>query len=132
MANFSRRLDEALNHGGVNGDDFIRFTSAIATSAALDKIPVALQRAQQLPPEQLAQIDTAIANEVQQILRARGFYKGVVNGVCDAELLRALRDFMGWENYDERIRDDDLIDLEVLADIRVKHAAWLQAQVHAA
>ena len=83
-------------------------------------------------PEQLARIDTAIANEVQQILHARGFYKGVVNGVCDAELLRALRDFMGWENYDERIRDDELIDLEVLADIRVKHAAWLQAQGHAA
>jgi hypothetical protein len=29
---------------------------------------------------------------------------------------------MGWENYDERIRDDDLIDLEVLADIRNQYA----------
>jgi hypothetical protein len=42
--------------------------------------------------------------------------------------LGALRDFMGWENYDERIRDDDLIDLEVLADMRVKHAIWLRAR----
>jgi hypothetical protein len=35
---------------------------------------------------------------------------------------------MGWENYDERIREDDLIDLEVLEDIRCKHAAWLRAK----
>lgn len=78
-------------------------------------------------PDQLVRIDTALANELQQILHARGFYKGVASGVCDEEMLRALRDFMGWENYDERIRDDDLIDLEVLADIRQKHASWLRA-----
>ncbi len=74
--------------------------------------------------ERLYAIHRPIANELQQILHARGFYKGVASGVCDEELLRALRDFMGWENYDERIRDDDLIDLEVLDDIRQKHAIW--------
>lgn len=79
-------------------------------------------------PDQLVRIDTALANELQQILHARGFYKGVASGVCDEELLRALRDFMGWENYDERIRDDDLIDREVLADIRQQHAVWLRAR----
>lgn len=79
-------------------------------------------------PGQLVRIDTALANELQQILHARGFHKGVASGVCDEETLRALRDFMGWENYDERIRDDDRIDLEVLADIRQKHAAWLRAR----
>ena len=78
-------------------------------------------------PDQLVRIDTALANELQQILHARGFYKGVASGVCDEEMLRALRDFMGWENYDERIRDDNLIDLEVLADMRQKHAVWLRA-----
>ncbi len=77
-------------------------------------------------PDQLVEIDTAIANELQQILHARGFYKGVASGICDEELLRALRDFMGWENYDERIRDDDRIDLDVLDDIRQKHALWLR------
>jgi uncharacterized Ntn-hydrolase superfamily protein len=77
-------------------------------------------------PDQLVRIDTALANELQQILHAHGFYKGVASGICDAEMLRALRDFMGWENYDERIRDDDLIDLEVLADMRQKHAVWLR------
>lgn len=77
-------------------------------------------------PAHLVRIDTAIANELQQILHARGFYKGVATGLCDEEMLRALRDFMGWENYDERIRDDDLIDLKVLADMRAKHAIWLR------
>jgi uncharacterized Ntn-hydrolase superfamily protein len=79
-------------------------------------------------PAQLVKMDTAIVNELQQILHARGFYKGVASGICDEELLRALRDFMGWENYDERIRDDDLIDLEVLADMRAKHAIWLRGR----
>lgn len=79
-------------------------------------------------PRQLAPIDTALANELQQILHARGFYKGAATGICDEATLKALRDFMGWENYDEHIRDDALIDLEVLADIREKHALWLKAR----
>lgn len=78
-------------------------------------------------PDRLARIDAAIADELQQMMRARGFYKGAATGLCDAATLKALRDFMGWENYDERIRSDDLIDLEVLADMRRKHALWLQA-----
>lgn len=78
-------------------------------------------------PDQLVRIDDAIANELQQILRARGFYRGAATGQCDEALLKVLRDFMGWENYDERIRRDDQIDQEVLADIRQKHLLWLQA-----
>ena len=67
-------------------------------------------------------------HKLQQMLHLRGFYKGAATGICDEATLKALRDFMGWENYDERIRDDDLIDLEVLADIRAKHAVWLREQ----
>ena len=78
-------------------------------------------------PQNLVRIDGTIANELQQILHARGFYQGVVTGVADDATRKALRDFMGWENYDERIREDDLIDLEVLADMREKHALWLKA-----
>ena len=79
-------------------------------------------------PIKLTPIDAAIANELQQILKAREFYRGAVTGVLDTVTKKALRDFMGWENYDERIREDDLIDLEVLDDIRCKHAAWLRAK----
>lgn len=79
-------------------------------------------------PDQLVRVEGAIANELQQILHTRGFYRGAATGQCDEALLKALRDFMGWENYDERIRRDDQIDQEVLADIRRKHALWLQMQ----
>ena len=82
-------------------------------------------------PDRLVRIDTAIANELQQIMHARGFYKGAATGLYDEEMLRILRDFMGWENYDERIRDDDRIDLDVLEDMRRKHALWLKQPGHA-
>ena len=76
-------------------------------------------------PDKLVRIDTAIANELQQIPACSRFYKGAVTGVHDEELLRIPRDFMGWENYDERIRDDDRIDLEVLGRHVPEHALWL-------
>lgn len=79
-------------------------------------------------PDKLIPIDEAIAEELQQILSARGFYQADITRAFDAATKQALRDFMGWENYDERIRDDDLIDLEVLEDIRTKHVAWLETQ----
>jgi uncharacterized Ntn-hydrolase superfamily protein len=77
----------------------------------------------------LMPIDHAICAELQGILNDRAykgmsFYDGPVNGVFDAKTKKALQDFMGWENYDVRIRDDDLIDREVLDDIRAKYAAW--------
>jgi uncharacterized Ntn-hydrolase superfamily protein len=78
-------------------------------------------------PAQLVPIDAALATELRQILQARGFDPGAAADGGDPVFLLALRDFMGWENYDERIRDDDLIDLEVLADIRAKHALWQRA-----
>ncbi len=79
-------------------------------------------------PSQLASIDAAIASELQQMLSIRGFYKGALTAHWDALSHKALRDFMGWENYDERIRDDYFIDLEVLADMRQKHQLWLQTR----
>ncbi|TCO80934.1 putative Ntn-hydrolase superfamily protein [Plasticicumulans lactativorans] len=79
------------------------------------------------PPEQLVPITPTLALELRRLLHARGFYAAEPAAQAfDAETRRALRDFMGWENYDERMRDDDLIDLEVLADMRAKHAAWME------
>lgn len=71
----------------------------------------------------LKSIDSAIAKELQEIMQKKGFYKGEINGFFDQQTQKSLHDFMGWENYDERIRNDDLIDLEVLNDIRKKHRA---------
>lgn len=79
-------------------------------------------------PANLVSIEDALAAELQQLLAARGFYEGPQNGVFDALCQRALHDFMGWENYDARIREDGRIDIEVLEDIRRKHARWVTAQ----
>lgn len=72
-------------------------------------------------PEDLVPVAGALARELQALLRERGFYRGAMDGECGPLMRRALHDFMGWENYDERIRDDGLIDREVLEDIRRKH-----------
>ncbi len=77
----------------------------------------------------LIPIDAGVCEELQGILsdpayKGVTFYDGPVNGVFDAKSRKALQDFMGWENYDVRIRDDDQIDREVLYDIRKKYADW--------
>ncbi len=76
--------------------------------------------------EDLLPIDATLARELQRLLLERDFYTDPINGVFNTETKTALRDFMGWENYDERIRNDNLIDQEVLADMREKHAAWVK------
>jgi uncharacterized Ntn-hydrolase superfamily protein len=80
-------------------------------------------------PANLIPVDPALATELQTIMsntayKGFQFYAGPITGVYDAATKKALRDFMGWENYDVRIRDDDRIDREVLADIRKNFAAW--------
>lgn len=80
-------------------------------------------------PENLIPIDAAVCKELQTILhdtpyKGFQFYAGPVNGVFDAATKKALQDFMGWENYDVRIREDDKIDKEVLRDIRRNYADW--------
>ena len=77
----------------------------------------------------LITIDPAICKELQGILNNKPykgflFYDGAVNGVFDARTKKALQDFMGWENYDIRVRSDDQIDREVLDDIRKNYAEW--------
>jgi uncharacterized Ntn-hydrolase superfamily protein len=77
----------------------------------------------------LIPIEPALCAELQGILGNKAyqgptFYDGPVNGVFDAKTKKALQDFMGWENYDVRIRDDDQIDREVLDDIRKNYAQW--------
>ncbi len=77
----------------------------------------------------LVRIDNGICRELQIILgdkeyKKMDFYSGPASGVFDAGTKKALQDFMGWENYDVRIRQDDKIDKEVLGDIRKNYAEW--------
>ena len=80
-------------------------------------------------PKNLMKMDGPICKELQTILsdktyKGHQFYPGPVNGIFDAATHKALNDFMGWENYDVRIRQDDLIDTEVLNDIRKNYSGW--------
>ena len=80
-------------------------------------------------PKNLIKIDAAMCKELQTIMGNKAykgflFYDGVVNGSFDTKTKKALQDFMGWENYDIRVRDDDQIDREVLDDIRKNYSGW--------
>ncbi|HEY6952870.1 MAG TPA: DUF1028 domain-containing protein [Bacteroidota bacterium] len=80
-------------------------------------------------PKNLILIDASICRELQTILKDKAyknqvFYSGPVNGAFDAATHKGLNDFMGWENYDVRIRPDNLIDKEVLEDIRKNYTEW--------
>ena len=79
--------------------------------------------------ENLIPVSKDICLELQAILKDKAyrgmeFYGGPVNGIYDRATRKGLQDFMGWENYDVRIRQDDKIDREVLDDIRKNYAAW--------
>lgn len=63
-------------------------------------------------------IDSDLAKELQQMLAKRGFYKGPINGLYDAATRKALDDYLGWENLEERIQKDDTLDDVVLRYIR--------------
>lgn len=74
-------------------------------------------------------IDADVCRELQSILgdvRYKGhrFYDGPSHGRYDEATAKALNDFMGWENYDVRIRNDNRIDREVLEDIRTNYRTW--------
>jgi uncharacterized Ntn-hydrolase superfamily protein len=79
-------------------------------------------------PKNLVKIDESLCRELQQIMKDRGFYKGMVTGTFDDLTKKNLQDFMYWENYDERVRTDDQIDTEVLQDIRKNYAEWKRAK----
>jgi uncharacterized Ntn-hydrolase superfamily protein len=84
-------------------------------------------------PKNLIAVDAAICQELQTLLKDKAykgqeFYAGPVNGIFDRVTKKALDDFMGWENYDVRIRTDNQIDKEVLEDVRRNYSEWKTKQ----
>ncbi len=73
-------------------------------------------------PANLRPIDGRLAIELKCILKSHGFYDGAVDETWDETAVARLKLFMGWANYDNRLRDDAQIDLEVLEDMRAKYA----------
>jgi uncharacterized Ntn-hydrolase superfamily protein len=71
-------------------------------------------------PKDVIGISGADAVYLQKLLAKKGFHKGRTDGLWDEASTKALADYMGWENYDTRIRRDGKIDRKILELIRLK------------
>ena len=71
-------------------------------------------------PKDVVPIGGADAVYLQKLLAKKGFHKGRTDGVWDEASTKALADYMGWENYDTRIRRDGKIDRKILELIKAK------------
>jgi len=72
-------------------------------------------------PSNLVPIGPELATELKGLMTRRGFYSGELDDSWDAGLQRRLELFLGSENYDNRIENGGLLDLEVLADLRRRY-----------
>jgi uncharacterized Ntn-hydrolase superfamily protein len=71
-------------------------------------------------PQDILEIDQALAREVQELLTISGDYRGSINGSYDEVTREALRTFTGRENLEERWFEDARIDRVVLEFLRKK------------
>ena len=72
-------------------------------------------------PSNLVPIDPELALELKRLMAAQGFYKGKLDDSWDPATQRRLDLFLGSENYDNRIDNGGMFDLEVLADLRRRY-----------
>jgi uncharacterized Ntn-hydrolase superfamily protein len=72
-------------------------------------------------PSNLVPIEPELALELKRLMAAHGFYKGELDYSWDPTVQRRLDLFLGSENYDNRIDNGGLFDLEVLADLRLRY-----------
>lgn len=64
-----------------------------------------------------------VVTMVQEILTRTGHYAGPVDGAYDSSTRDALRRWCSVENFEERWRDDDLVDREILSYMRRRHGS---------
>jgi uncharacterized Ntn-hydrolase superfamily protein len=83
----------------------------------------ALHRLSYFPsdPSKLVPIGPELALELTGFMAAQGFYEGEPDDNWDSAARRQWELFLGSENYDNRINDGGMLDLEVLADLRRKY-----------
>src|SRR6478735_5698633 len=83
----------------------------------------ALHRLSYFPsePSQLVPIGPELAVELKGLMAARGFFQGEVDDQWNTAVRKRWELFLGSENYDNRINGGELLDLEVLADLRRKY-----------
>jgi uncharacterized Ntn-hydrolase superfamily protein len=83
----------------------------------------ALHRLSYFPsdPSQLVPIGPDLARELKSLMAAHGSYDGTTDDTWDAPARKRWELFLGSENYDNRINDGSMLDLEVLADLRRRY-----------
>jgi len=83
----------------------------------------ALHRLSYFPsePSKLVPIGPELATELKGFMAAQGFYTGELDHSWDSATRRRWELFLGSENYDNRINNGEMLDLEVLADLRRKY-----------
>ena len=83
----------------------------------------ALHRLSYFPsdPANLARITPELALELKTLMAGQDFYQGHVDDQWDSAAQRRFDLFLGHENYDNRIDNGGLLDLEVLADLRLRY-----------
>lgn len=62
-----------------------------------------------------------VAREMQKILAKLGYYRGPISGEYDAATREAFKRFCHMENFEERYRDDEFVDREVLNFMRERY-----------
>jgi len=72
-------------------------------------------------PSELVPIGPQLAVELKSLMTAHGADDGAPDGTWDSADRRRWELFLGSENYDNRINDGALLDLEVLADLRHRY-----------
>jgi uncharacterized Ntn-hydrolase superfamily protein len=87
----------------------------------------ALHRLSYFPsnPSDLVPIGPELALELKRLMAARGFYKGKIDDTWDSAIEKRFELFLGSENYDNRIDNGGLLDLEVLQDLRIRYGQSL-------
>jgi uncharacterized Ntn-hydrolase superfamily protein len=65
-------------------------------------------------PEEMVEVTSEVAKDIQGALKKLSFYKGEVNGGYDAETIKGYIDFCGIENFEERICQGNVVDRNVL------------------
>ena len=85
----------------------------------------ALHRLSYFPsePSNLVPIGPELVIELKALMSSRGFYSGEIDDGWDDGIRRQLELFLGSENYDNRINNGGLFDLEVLADLRDRYGS---------
>jgi uncharacterized Ntn-hydrolase superfamily protein len=83
----------------------------------------ALHRLSYFPsePSNLVPIGPELAVELKKLMASRGAFSGKRDDQWDSNAQRQFNLFLGSENYDNRIDNGGLLDLEVLADLRQRY-----------